>query len=101
MALGVEAAGEIVAIGPGVEWPAIGAAVMTHPLPLRHQGCWAERLVAPAALVAEKPDNVTWAEAAGFPGPPLPAWQVGAQGGDPLPRATILVKCDRGGSRRG
>ena len=55
LALGVEAAGEVVGVGPEVEWPAAGAAVMTHPLPLPYQGCWAERLVAPARLVAEKP----------------------------------------------
>src|SRR5215204_1162199 len=54
MALGVEAAGEVVGVGPEVEWPAAGVAVMTHPLPLPYQGCWAERLVAPAHLVAEK-----------------------------------------------
>ena len=47
LALGVEAAGEVVEVGPGVEWPAAGAPVMTHPLPLPYQGCWAERLVAP------------------------------------------------------
>src|SRR5689334_20838937 len=29
LALGVEAAGEVVEVGPGVEWPAVGAAVMT------------------------------------------------------------------------
>jgi NADPH:quinone reductase-like Zn-dependent oxidoreductase len=62
LALGVEAAGEVVGVGPGVEWPAAGAPVMTHPLPLPYQGCWAERLVAPARLVAEKPDNASWAE---------------------------------------
>ena len=32
-----------------------GAAVMTHPVPYR--GCWAERLVAPAHLVAGRPRN--------------------------------------------
>jgi NADPH:quinone reductase-like Zn-dependent oxidoreductase len=55
LALGVEAAGKVVDVGPVVEWPAPGTGVMTHPLPLRYQGCWAERLVAPARLVAEKP----------------------------------------------
>src|SRR5204862_6509511 len=67
LALGVEAAGEVAGVGPGVEWPAAGAAVMTHPLP--YQGCWAERLVAPARLVAEKPDNASWAQAAALPVP--------------------------------
>jgi hypothetical protein len=57
LALGVEAAGEVVGVGPEVEWPATGAGVMTHPLPLAYQGCWAERLVAPARLVAEKPNQ--------------------------------------------
>src|SRR3954451_20628221 len=67
LALGVQAAGEVVAVGPGVEGPGAAAAVMTHPLPLRYQGCWAERLFAPALLVAEKPRNASWAQAAPFP----------------------------------
>jgi NADPH:quinone reductase-like Zn-dependent oxidoreductase len=91
LALGVEAAGEVVAIGPGVEWPGIGAAVMTHPLPLRSQGCWAERLVAPAPLVAEKPDNVAWAEAGAFPVPALTAEQVVSEALDVQPGEMILV----------
>lgn len=91
MALGVEAAGEVVAIGPGVEWPPTGAAVMTHPLPLRSQGCWAERLIAPAPLVAEKPENVSWAEAAAFPVPALTAEQVLSEALDIQPGETILV----------
>ena len=91
LALGVEAAGEVVAIGAEVAWPARGAAVMTHPLPLRHQGCWAERLVAPARLVAEKPANVSWAEAAAFPVPALTAEQVLSEALDVHPGETILV----------
>jgi NADPH:quinone reductase-like Zn-dependent oxidoreductase len=76
MALGVEAAGEVLDVGPAVDWPLPGTAVMTHPLPLRDQGCWAEQLVAPAHLVAEKPENVSWAEAGAFPVPALTAEQV-------------------------
>jgi NADPH:quinone reductase-like Zn-dependent oxidoreductase len=91
LALGVEAAGEVVAIGPGVEWPPMGAAVMTHPLPLRIQGCWAERLVAPTSLVAEKPDNVAWAEAGAFPVPALTAEQVVSEALDVQPGETVLV----------
>src|SRR3954468_3457223 len=52
LALGVEAAGEVVEVGPGVEWPAAGAPVMTHPLPLPYQGCWADRVVPPGPPVA-------------------------------------------------
>src|SRR3954464_14614077 len=91
LALGVEAAGEVVAVGPGVESPAAGAAVMAHPLPLPYQGCWAERLVAPAPLVAEKPDNVAWAEAGAFPVPALTAEQVVSEALDVQAGETILV----------
>src|SRR3954469_25017420 len=91
LALGVEAAGEVVAVGPDVEWPATGAGVMTHPLPLRDQGCWAELLVAPAHLVAEKPDNASWAQAAAFPVPALTAEQVVSEALDLQPGETILV----------
>src|SRR5437660_6732414 len=91
LALGVEAAGEVVGVGPKVEWPAVGAAVMTHPLPLPYQGCWAERLVAPARLVAEKPDNASWAQAAAFPVPALTSEQVLSEALDVQPGETILV----------
>src|SRR5947208_7247310 len=91
LALGVEAAGEVVEVGPEVEWPPIGAGVMTHPLPLRYQGCWAERLVAPAQLVAEKPDNASWAEAGAFPVPALTAEQVLSEALDVQAGETILV----------
>src|ERR671937_2901674 len=91
LALGVEAAGEVLAVGPGIEWPASGASVMTHPLPLPYQGCWAERLVAPARLVAEKPDNASWAEAGAFPVPALTSEQVVAEALDVQPGETILV----------
>jgi NADPH:quinone reductase-like Zn-dependent oxidoreductase len=51
----VEAAGVVSAVGDDVTSLAPGDQVLTHPLPLRHQGAWAEWLVAPAALVARKP----------------------------------------------
>ena len=55
LALGVEAAGEVVEVAPGVEWPTTGQAVMTHPLPLPYQGCWADLLVAPQACWPRSP----------------------------------------------
>jgi NADPH:quinone reductase-like Zn-dependent oxidoreductase len=60
LALGVEAAGEVVAVGDAVDRAARGAFVTTHPLPLLHQGCWTQRLVASAHLVAAKPENAAW-----------------------------------------
>ena len=41
MALGVEAAGTVMAAGQAVSDWAPGDAVMTHPVPLRDQGTWA------------------------------------------------------------
>src|SRR6059058_1739151 len=75
LALGVEAAGVVAAVGEDVTSLAPGDEVLTHPLRLRHQGTWAERLVAPAALVARKPDAVPWETAAAFPVPALTADQ--------------------------
>src|SRR6202035_2240631 len=58
MALGVEAAGMVAAVGSAViDWSP-GDEVITHPLPLRDQGTWAPMLIAPAALLAPKPAGV-------------------------------------------
>jgi NADPH:quinone reductase-like Zn-dependent oxidoreductase len=75
LALGVEAAGVVAEAGADVRGFAPGDEVLTHPLPLRHQGAWAELLVAPAALVARKPAAVPWETAAAFPVPALTADQ--------------------------
>ena len=66
MALGVEAAGIVLAVGQAVGDWAPGDAVMTHPVPLRDQGTWAPRLIAPAALLAGKPPRASWQVAAAF-----------------------------------
>ena len=76
MALGAEAAGTLVAAGRAVSDWAPGDAVMTHPVPLRDQGTWAPRLIAPAGLLARKPDGASWEAAAAFPVPALTAEQV-------------------------
>jgi NADPH:quinone reductase-like Zn-dependent oxidoreductase len=76
MALGVEAAGRVLAVGDAASEWSLGDEVMTHPLPLRDQGTWAPRLIAPAALLAEKPSGVSWEAAAAFPVPALTAEQV-------------------------
>ena len=76
MALGVEAAGTVAAAGRAVSDWAPGDAVMTHPVPLRDQGTWAPRLIAPAGLLARKPPGASWEAAAAFPVPALTAGQV-------------------------
>lgn len=76
MALGVEAAGTVAAVGREVTDSAVGDEVITHPLPLRDQGTWAPELIAPATLLAPKPAGVSWEAAAVFPVPALTAEQV-------------------------
>jgi NADPH:quinone reductase-like Zn-dependent oxidoreductase len=75
LALGVEAAGVVAAVGEDVRGLAPGDQVLTHPVPLRHQGAWAQWLLAPAALVAPKPAAVPWEAAAALPVPALTADQ--------------------------
>jgi NADPH:quinone reductase-like Zn-dependent oxidoreductase len=75
LALGVEASGVVAAVGHDASGFAPGDEVLTHPVPLRGQGTWAELLVAPAALVAPKPAAVSWEAAAAFPVPALTADQ--------------------------
>jgi NADPH:quinone reductase-like Zn-dependent oxidoreductase len=76
MALGVEAAGVLVDVGPGVEQWAVGDNVLTHPLLLADQGTWAPWLIARAELLTRKPAGVSWAVAGAFPVPALTAVQV-------------------------
>src|SRR5437588_9217163 len=76
MALGVEAAGVVTAVGSRVTDWGPGDEVMTHPLPSRDQGTWAPTLIAPAAALARKPAGVSWEAAAVFPVPALTAAQV-------------------------
>jgi NADPH:quinone reductase-like Zn-dependent oxidoreductase len=76
MALGVEAAGRIAAVGDGVSRLAAGDRVLVHSVPLRRHGTWAQRVVVPAQAVAPRPPGVDVHTAAAFPVPALTAAQV-------------------------
>ncbi|ORW99578.1 oxidoreductase [Mycobacterium triplex] len=76
MALGVEAAGVIKAVGDRLSGFSVGDAVLCHPVPLRDQGTWAPQLIAPAGSLAHKPPAIPWETAAIFPVPALTAEQV-------------------------
>ena len=90
MALGVEAAGWVAAVGDGVDGIAPGDAVTTHSLPLRGQGSWAEQHLAAAEHVAPVPPGVSWDVAAALPVPALTAGQALA-GLDIQPGQAVLV----------
>jgi len=72
MALGVEAAGLVGAVGAGVRGLRHGDAVTTHSVPA---GSWAERFVARADHVAPVPAGVPLTVAAALPVPALTAEQ--------------------------
>jgi NADPH:quinone reductase-like Zn-dependent oxidoreductase len=92
LALGVEAAGVVTAVGKNVTAFAPADEVLTHPVPLRYQGAWAELLVAPAAFVAKKPPVVPWDVAAAFVVPALTADQALAD-----PRGQVVLVHGAGG----
>jgi NADPH:quinone reductase-like Zn-dependent oxidoreductase len=91
MALGVEAAGVVAGTGAAVAGLAAGDRVMTHSLPLRVQGAWAQWFVAAAADVAAVPDAVPFDVAAAVPVPALTADQVLRDGVGAGPGAILLV----------
>jgi NADPH:quinone reductase-like Zn-dependent oxidoreductase len=76
LALGVEAAGAIKAVGAHPSGFSVGDAVLCHPVPLRDQGTWAPFLIAPVGSLAHKPPEISWETAAIFPVPALTAEQV-------------------------
>ncbi len=75
MALGVEAAGVVVATGSGVAGFAAGDRVLVHSAPVREQGAWAGRFVAATADCAVLPDDVPLEVGGALPVPALTADQ--------------------------
>ena len=76
MALGVEGAGVIKAVGAHPSGFGVDDEVLCHPVPLRDQGTWAPFLIAPVGSLAHKPLEISWETAAIFPVPALTAEQV-------------------------
>jgi NADPH:quinone reductase-like Zn-dependent oxidoreductase len=79
MVLGVEAAGTVLAVGSSVQRASVGDSVITHPVPLRDQGTWAERVIVAESTIARKPSGMTWHEASVLPVPALTAYQTVVQ----------------------
>jgi NADPH:quinone reductase-like Zn-dependent oxidoreductase len=91
MALGVEASGVVTKIGGQDSRWAPGDAVMTHAVPVREQGAWSEQLIADGDLLAPKPTDVPWEEAAAFPVPALTAAQALLEVITPTSDGLVLV----------
>ncbi|WP_231989135.1 MULTISPECIES: NADP-dependent oxidoreductase [unclassified Mycobacterium] len=79
LALGVEAAGVIRAVGAHPNGFSVGDDVLCHPVPLRDQGAWAPFLIAAVGSLARKPQGISWETAAIFPVPALTAEQVAGE----------------------
>jgi NADPH:quinone reductase-like Zn-dependent oxidoreductase len=91
MALGVEAAGTVSAVGEHVRQWSPGDSVLTHPVPLRGGGTWTERMIVAGDLLAPKPDTVSWEQGAAFPVPALTAAQALAAVIDDRAEGPLLV----------
>ena len=91
LALGVEAAGVAVAAGGRVTGVRPGDRVTVHSVPLREQGAWAERHIAPAGHVAPLPAGVPFSAGAALPVPALTAAQTIDDALDVQAGQTVLV----------
>lgn len=75
-ALGVEGAGRVAAVGPGVTSPAVGDLVLAHAAPLPgHSGFWAEQVLLLAGHAAPVPAGLSPERAAALPVNGLTAYQ--------------------------
>jgi len=91
MALGVEAAGVVAAVGDQVDGIRVGDRVTAHSLPLRDQGAWAEQYIAAAEHVAAVPPDVPFDAAAALPVPALTADQAIGDALGVRPGEAVLV----------
>jgi NADPH:quinone reductase-like Zn-dependent oxidoreductase len=91
LALGVEAAGVVTAVGDKVSGIGVGTLVAVHSMPLRQQGSWAESFLAPAADVAAVPPGVSAEAAAAAAVPALTADQALVEGLHLQAGQTVLV----------
>ena len=94
--LGCDAAGIVCGLGPGVTGFELGDRVAAR-LSKKRMGAFAEKVVAPAALLAKVPANVSFAEAAAVALAGLTAWQclteiLGIHGGE-----RVLIHAGSGG----
>jgi NADPH:quinone reductase-like Zn-dependent oxidoreductase len=93
---GVDVAGTIVDLGPGVTGWKAGDAVVGF-LPMTDDGAAAEYALAPTGVLALAPTTVDLADAAALPAPALTAWQALFEHAGLAARQTILINGAGGG----
>lgn len=89
---GMEVAGTIEALGPGVTFPAVGTRVVAF-----GNGGYAEYTVAPAASIIPIPDNLDFTRAAAFPVQGLTAYQLLRESARISAGESVLVHAAAGG----
>lgn len=95
---GWDAAGEIAALGPGVDEFSIGDAVYAYcRKAVAHDGTYADYIAMPAAAVAPKPEGLSFQEAAAIPLCGLTAWQSLKAFAGLRPGQTVLIHAGAGG----
>src|SRR6266702_1458029 len=92
MTLGVEVAGTVAALGPGVSIPAEGSRVIAFV-----DGGYAEYAVAPATTVIPIPPNFDFTQAAAFPVQGMTAYQLLRESARVQPGESVLVHAAAGG----
>src|SRR5579863_10353272 len=93
MILGVEVAGTVTALGPGVKAPTEGSRVVAF----AEGGGYAEYAVAQAAMVIPIPPNLDFARAAAFPVQGLTAYQLLRESAHLEAGESVLVHAAAGG----
>jgi NADPH:quinone reductase-like Zn-dependent oxidoreductase len=91
MALGVQAAGVVRAVGRDAGGFQTGDRILTHSAPFRDQGAWAQQFVVPITAAGELPASVPFELAGGFPVPALTADQALRDGIAVSEGQTVLV----------
>lgn len=95
LALGLEAAGVVTALGEGVEGFAVGDEVLGPPA--RGLGAFAEHTVVKASAAVRRPPEVAWEQAATLPVAGTTAWDLASSA---APGETVLVLGAGGGVGR-
>jgi zinc-binding alcohol dehydrogenase/oxidoreductase len=112
--LGSDGAGRVVALGDGVDGPAVGEEVVINPylhwgdredapspsgeiLGVPHQGTHAERIAVPADHVRPRPARLSWEESAALPLAGLTAWRALVTRGRVSPGMRVLIPGAGGG----
>ncbi|MBX6394556.1 MAG: NADP-dependent oxidoreductase [Alicyclobacillaceae bacterium] len=94
--LGWDAAGIVRKVGPKVKKFQEGDAVFTRP-DIERNGTYAEYVAVDESLVAPKPSNITFEEAASVPLAALTAWQALIDHAAVKPGDTVLIHAGAGG----